>query len=260
MDVSVLADNAQIILLIFMRVAGATSFAPVLSRQNIPAPVRAGLALLITVIISSVMPVGVLDVNINFPTGVYLFMLVREALIGIILGMITNFFFMMVLFSGEVIDMQSGLGMAKIFDPANNMQMSMYGTLYMIMLYFVYIATDSHLTYIQIIVESLEAVPLGDAGFSPEIASHAFNVFTDAFLLAVKLTLPIMISEVAVQFAVGILMKSVPQIQIMVLNIEIKVVLAIFMMFLIITPTVVFLNRYLTEWILTLQETVQYLV
>ncbi|MDR0975312.1 MAG: flagellar biosynthetic protein FliR [Ruminococcus sp.] len=255
-----LADNAQVLLLIFMRVTGATSFAPVLSRQNIPAAVRAGLSLLITLIISSVMPVGVLDVNIDYPTGVYLFMLVREALIGIILGTVTNFFFLMILFSGEIIDMQSGLGMARIFDPANNMQMSLYGTLYMIMLFFIYIATDSHLTYIEIIVESLEAVPLGDAGFSPELASHAFNVFSNAFLLAVKLTLPLMVAEVAVQFAVGILMKSVPQIQIMVLNIEIKVALAIFMMFLIITPTAVFMNRYLTDWIETLQSTVQYLV
>jgi hypothetical protein len=46
----------------------------------------------------------------------------------------------------------------------------------------------------------------------------------------------------------------------MVLNIEIKVVLAIFFMFLIITPTAYFLNRYVTTWIETLQTTVQYLV
>ncbi|MDR0986262.1 MAG: flagellar biosynthetic protein FliR [Ruminococcus sp.] len=255
-----LAGNAQIILLIFMRVTGITSFAPVISRANIPVMVRAGLSLLITLIISSVMPLGVLDVNIDYPVGVYLFMLVREALIGIILGLITNFFFMMVLFSGEIIDMQSGLGMARIFDPASNMQMSLYGTLYTIMLYFIYVATDSHLTYIQIIVESLNMIPLGDAGFPPDIASHAFNVFSYVFLLAVKLTLPLLIAEVAVQFAVGILMKSVPQIQIMVLNIEIKVALSLFMMFLIIGPTSIFMNRYLTEWIQTLQSTVQTLV
>ncbi|MDR0943709.1 MAG: flagellar biosynthetic protein FliR [Ruminococcus sp.] len=255
-----IADNAHVILLVFMRVTGATSFAPVISRQNIPLAVRAGLGLLITVIVSSVMPVGVFDVDIDFPAGIYFLMLIREALIGIILGMITNFFFLMILLSGEIIDMQSGLGMARVFDPGTSMQMSLYGTMYMIMLYFIYIATDSHLTYIQIIVESFEMVPLGDGGFSPDLASHAFNVFTDAFLLGVKLTLPIMIAEIAVQFAVGILMKSVPQIQIMVLNIEIKVVLALFLMFLIITPTAYFLNRYVTTWIETLQTTVAYLV
>jgi flagellar biosynthetic protein FliR len=116
----------------------------------------------------------------------------------------------MVLLSGEVIDMQSGLGMAKIFDPNSSVQMTLYGTLYTVMLYFIYVATDSHLTYVQIIVESFEMVPLGDGGFSPDLASHAFNVFSDAFLLGIKLTLPLMIAEIAVQFAVGILMKSVP--------------------------------------------------
>jgi flagellar biosynthetic protein FliR len=260
MEITSLADNAQILLLIFMRVTGATTFAPVLSRQNIPNPVRMGAALLITVIVSSVMPVGVLDVNIDFPTGVYLFMLVREALIGIVLGTVTNFFFLMILYSGEVVDMQSGLGMARIFDPASQMQMSLFGTLYMIMLYFVYISADAHLTYVQIIVDSFQMVPLGDGGFAPELASHAFDIFADVFLLSVKLTFPLMIAEVAAQFAVGIMMKSVPQIQIMVLNIEIKVVLAIFMMFIIITPTVNFLSKYLSEWIGTLKATVQYLV
>jgi flagellar biosynthetic protein FliR len=260
MDVNSLAEIASVLLLVFMRVTGAVSFAPVLSRQNVPTTVRAGAALLITVIVSSVMPVGVLDVNIDFPTGVYLFMLVREALIGIILGIVTNFFFLMILFSGEIIDMQSGLGMARVFDPASQMQMSLFGTLYMIMLYFVYVAADAHLTYVQIIVDSFEIVPLGDSGFAPELASNVFNIFTDTFLLGVKLTLPIMIAEIAVQFAVGIMMKSVPQIQIMVLNIEIKVILSIFMMFLIITPTTIFLSRYLSIWIDTLQSSVHYLV
>jgi flagellar biosynthetic protein FliR len=255
-----IADNASVILLVFMRVTGATSFAPVLSRRNIPVRVRAGLSLLITVIVSSVMPAGVFDVNIDFPAGIYFLMLIREALIGIVLGMITNFFFLMINFSGEVIDMQSGLSMARVFDPGTQMQMSLYGTMFMVMLYFIYVATDAHLTYIQIIVDSFEMIPLGGGRFSPDLASHAFNVFTDAFLLGVKLTLPLMIAEISVQFAVGILMKSVPQIQIMVLNIEIKVVLALFLMFLIITPTTYFLSRYLTTWIETLQTTVAYLV
>jgi flagellar biosynthetic protein FliR len=260
MNVDSMAEIASVLLLVFMRVSGAVTFAPLLSRQNVPAAVRAGAALLITVVVSSVMPVGVLDVNIDYPTGVYLFMLVREALIGIVLGVITNFFFLMVLFSGEVIDMQSGLGMARIFDPASQMQMSLFGTLYMIMLYFVYIAADAHLTYVAVIVDSFQIVPLGDGGFAPELASHVFDIFSDAFLLAVKLTFPIMIAEIAVQFAVGIMMKSVPQIQIMVLNIEIKVVLSIFVMFLIITPTTIFLTRFLDSWIETLKNSVYYLV
>jgi flagellar biosynthetic protein FliR len=260
MDVNSLSGIASVLLLVFMRVTGAMTFAPVLSRQNVPAAVRAGAALLITVVVSSVMPVGVLDVNIDYPTGVYFFMLVREALIGIVLGVITNFFFLMVLFSGEIIDMQSGLGMAKIFDPGSAQQMSLFGTIFMIMLYFIYVAADAHLTYVQIIIDSFQIVPLGDAGFAPELASRVFNIFSDVFLLAVKLTLPIMIAELSVQFAVGIIMKSVPQIHIMVLNIEIKVVLAVFMMFLIITPTTVFLTRYLTTWMDTLKDAVYYLV
>jgi flagellar biosynthetic protein FliR len=146
--------------------------------------------------------------------------------------------------------------MAKVFDPGTRQQMSLFGSIFNFTLYFYYLATNSHLTFIKILTDSYEMLPPGDGGFAPELASHMFDIFSGVFLLAVKLTLPIMIAELVVQFAVGLLMKSVPQIQIMVLNIEIKAVVGIFMLFLIVTPTAQFLDRYLVTWLETLKESI----
>jgi flagellar biosynthetic protein FliR len=258
-DINLLADRVQLLLLVLMRVAGAFSFAPVTSRNNIPMTARAGTALLITLVVAGVLPETVTQYDMNVPAGVYLFSLIREFLMGVVLGTVTNWFFQMVLFSGEVIDMQAGLGMAKVFDPGSRTQMSLFGSVYNFTLYFYYLATNSHLTFIKILTDSFATLPLGDGGFAPELAPHMFELFAGIFTLAIKLTLPLMMAELIVQFAVGLLMKSVPQIQIMVLNIEIKVVLGIFMLFLIVTPTANFLDRYLTTCFNTLSDMMFYL-
>jgi flagellar biosynthetic protein FliR len=249
---SLIGEYAQLFLLVLTRVSGAFSFAPVLSRTNIPLIARAGATLIISFVAVTVMPPAAFTADLSFPVGVYVIMIIREFIIGAILGIATTWFFQMIIFSGDVIDMQAGLGMAKIFDPGSQTQMSLFGSVFNFILYFYYLATNSHLTFIKIMTDSFAVLPLGDGGFPDTLVPYMFTLFTDIFLLAVKLTLPIMISELIVQFAIGIMMKSVPQIQIMVLNIEVKVVVGIFLLFLIITPTAEFLDKYLAEWLTTL--------
>jgi flagellar biosynthetic protein FliR len=184
-------------------------------------------------------------------------MIVREFVIGAVLGFVTTWFFQMILLSGDVIDMQTGLGMAKVFDPGTRTQMSLFGSVFNFMLYFYYLATNSHLTFIKIMTDSFAVLPLGDSGFPETLLPYILTLFMDIFILAIKLILPIAIAELVTQFAIGIMMKSVPQIQIMVLNIEVKVVVGIFMLFIIITPTAEFIDNYLSEWLYSLIATME---
>ncbi|MDR0991296.1 MAG: flagellar biosynthetic protein FliR [Ruminococcus sp.] len=249
---SFIGEYAQLFLLVLARVGGVFSFAPVLSRTNVPMIARAGTSMLIAFVAVSVMPPASFLVDLSFPIGVYVIMILREYVIGAVLGLVTTWFFQMILVSGDVIDMQAGLGMAKVFDPASRMQMSLVGSVFNFMLYFYYLATNSHLTFIKIMTDSFAVLPLGDGGFPETLMPYILTLFTDIFILAIKLILPITIAELITQFAVGIMMKSVPQIQIMVLNIEVKVVVGIFLLFIIITPTAEFIDKYLTQWLYTL--------
>jgi flagellar biosynthetic protein FliR len=256
---SFIGEYAQLFLLVLMRVSGVFTFAPVMSRSNIPIIARAGTALIISFAAVSVMPPSAFYADLSFPAGVYLAMILREFIFGAVLGIISTWFFQMVLVSGDVIDMQAGLGMAKIFDPASQTQMSLFGSIFNLLIYFYYLATNSHLTFIKIITDSFVVMPMGDSFLPTGFPPYMFTLFADIYLLAIKLTLPVMIAELVVQFAVGIMMKSVPQIQIMVLNIEIKVVVGVFLLFLIITPTAHFIDEYLAQWLYTIVEAAEML-
>ncbi len=60
-------------------------------------------------------------------------------------------------------------------------------------------------------------------------------------LLAVKMALPILAAELLGELGMGILMKAIPQINAFVINMELKVIIGLILLFLFLTPLSEFL-------------------
>jgi len=247
-----LTENFQSNLLIFARVLGIFMFNPLLARRNTPQIARIGVTLFVSMII--VMGIPVAPADIGGPAGVYILALLRESIIGISLGFITDMFFYTVQVGGEIMDMQSGLGMAKVFDPGTNVQMSVMGSFVSFMMYLYFFATNMHLTYIRLITVSFDIIPLGSAWFSPSFAFGIAGSYALILALVVKMALPIIVSQMIVQFCMGLMMKSVPQIQIMIVNLQIKVAFGFFVLYLVAVPLSEFIDRYMNIWLETLEN------
>jgi flagellar biosynthetic protein FliR len=247
----VLTDNFQLNLLIFARVLGIFIFNPLFSRRNIPQIARIGGALTISMAIAAAVPVD--DIDTGIAAGIYLIMILREAIIGFVLGFITDMFFYSVQVGGEIMDMQSGLGMAKVFDPGTNVQMSIMGSFINFMMYLYFFAINAHLTYIQLVAHSFEVIPLGGAAVSPDFAIGVSSLFMTVLTLVVKMALPIMVSQLIVEFCIGALMKSVPQIQIMIVNLQIKVAFGFFVLYFVAVPLSSAIDAYMAVWLETLE-------
>ncbi len=95
----ILISNLETNLLVFARIIGIFAFNPLLSRRNIPVMVKAGTAVFISVI--AVMAINPEPVDTGEITGIYLLIAVKELLFGLILGFISNLFFMSIEVSGE---------------------------------------------------------------------------------------------------------------------------------------------------------------
>ncbi len=249
---TVLFRDFETDLLVFARILGIFMFNPILSRRNIPTIAKVGVSLFITYIVISVTAPEPVDTGVQ--TGVYLMMILRETAIGLIIGFITDLFFMTVQVAGEVMDMQSGLGMAKVFDPESNVQMSIMGSFISFMMYLYFFVTNSHLTYIRLFVMSYDIIPIGSGGFNPNLGYTVASYFSVVLALVIKLAMPIMAAEFILEFCMGVLMKSVPQIQIMVINIQMKVAFGFALLFLTAVPLSEFIDRYLDKWLGALSE------
>lgn len=247
-----LLGNLDAALLIFARILGIFSFNPLLSRSNIPAIVRAGASVLITYVIASTVDIG--SVDLGNTAGQYLFAVLRELFIGLVLGFICNLFVYSIQLAGDLMDAQSGLGMAKVFDPSTNIQMSIFGSVISFMLYLYFFVTNSHLVLIKIFVDSFEVIPLGTGTISPDIGWAVTEMFSGVLVLILRLTMPIVAAELIVEFCVGLLMKAVPQIQIMVVNIQLKVIFGLVILYLVAAPIGEFVESYIEIMINTCRE------
>ncbi len=248
---SLLFDNFETNLLIFSRVLGIFAFNPLLSRRNIPQIVKVVCCILITMIVIMVRQPE--PVETGTVIGVYLAMLLKEGFVGAVLGFITDMFFYSVQMSGEIMDMQSGLGMAKVFDPGTNLQMSIMGSFVSFMMYLYFFVINAHLTYIELFVKSFDVIPLGFEGINPDLGISIVEYFSVVLTLVLKIAMPLIVSQTILQFCVGVLMKSVPQIQIMVINIQLKVGFGFLILFLVAVPLSDLIEKFMNTWLETLE-------
>ena len=254
-----LIHNWQLKLLVFSRVIGIFAYNPLLSRNNVPRMVKGGTSVLLAFITVSV--IGPQDIDFEqMRAGVYLLLMLKEGFVGVVLGFVTNMFFMTVQFGGDIMDTQSGLGMAKVMDPGSNVQMPVMGSVIVFMLYLYFFVTNAHLSYIKLFVLSYDMVPLGMGGINPQIGMTIVEYFSVILMLVVKMAMPIIAAQLLTEFCIGVIMKSVPQIQIMVVNIQLKVGLGFVLLYLIAVPLSDFVDKYMATWLETLEGIIPHIV
>lgn len=234
-------ENALAFLLIMLRMAGMLVVNPIFGRSNIPTMLNAGLSLILAVLLLSSVPLALPDPDPSFPA--LLLMALKELSIGIIASFIMRAFTSVFVIGGEIIDMQLGIGMAKVFDPGTNASVSLTSTMLNIMYTMVFFATNNHLTYIKMAAQTFEIIPLGGVRFNWDIGWYLPEYFSTIFLFGLKLCLPIVIIEIIVTVAVGLIMRIIPQINIFVVNIQFKLVIGFVSLIVLVAPFMAYLEN-----------------
>ena len=131
----------------------------------------------------------------------------------------------------------------RTYDASSQVNMTISASLLNILLILDFFAENGHYTLFRILLTSEKILPYGSAVFGQEIASYILDLFLSCIILSVKLAMPILAAELLGEIAMGILMKAIPQINAFVINIELKVVVGLVLLFLFLTP----INEFLLE-------------
>mgnify|MGYP005788511557 CR=1 FL=1 len=227
-------------MLVFMRITGFVVLTPLLGRNAVPGIVKAGL-----IITLSVFVVGSVGESVPAPQSDLALMvtLLLEMGVGLVLGMLMRFTFSVVQTGGEIIDAQMGITMAQIYDAGSQANMSVTASLLNVMLMLDFFAENGHYTLLRILLASGDLIPYGTASFGEGVANYGAEVFLSCMLLSVKLAMPILAAELLGEISMGILMKAIPQINAFVINMELKVLIGLVLLFLFLTP----INEFLLE-------------
>ncbi|QSX07185.1 flagellar biosynthetic protein FliR [Sedimentibacter sp. zth1] len=236
---------------ILARISGCIIFNQVFGRGNVPVVFQIGLILMLSITVYGILPVdNFMEVNLLLE---YVFLILKELFVGFIIGHIIKLFMSVIVIAGDVLDLQMGLSMAKIYDPKINISMGISGSLLNVFFMLLFFSVGGHLTLIKIFISSCKIIPIGNVHISKEVILYAVELFSYILIYAVKLTLPIMAMEFIVEVGMGIMMKAIPQIHLFVVNIPVKIFIG-FMSLLILVPT---FSSFLEKLITLMFEAIQ---
>jgi len=215
------ADKLQTLLLISFRAGGLFIAAPVFSHNSIPAMVKAGFAVLLAIILvplASQSPAPVV-------ASIWLLGLLaaKELIVGLIIGFFFALLFNGVRMGGGIVGFQQGLLMANVLDPEAGSQVAIVGEFWIVIATLIFLAIDGHHAVISALADSYQVIPAGAANFSGPAGEMLIRFSAYAFVMAIKLSAPIIITLFLVEVAMGVVARTVPQMNIFIVGMPLKI-------------------------------------
>lgn len=228
-----IALSLDFFILVFIRVTALIVSSPIFGRKNVPNSLKIAFCVMITYVIFSSAPE---NVQINYRNFLeFALLCIKELMFGLVLGYITTLFFTIVQTSGQVMDMQMGFGMVNVFDVQSNISIPITGNLLYTIMLLIFFVVNGHLRLIYIIQSTFANIPVGSVTLSPVIGLVALDVFVLAFMLSINVAMPMIAAGLMGEVVLGVLVRAIPQLNVFVVGIPLKIFIG-FLMLLIILP------------------------
>lgn len=236
-------------LLLHLRFMGLMFSAPVFTATMTPTPFRYLFAVLLAT--ASIGAVGTEEIPLFFFDSVFSIALlgIRELLIGITLGFLASLPLVAVRLAGEQIGTVIGFSMAQVMDPATQSQDSIIGQMNFLLSLWFYFRWNGHLLMVQAMIESLKLAPLGQMSFFPERIVGVGAWLQGLFILGIRMVLPFYCAIILADIGLGFLARTVPQMNIFVLGLPIKVALGFLVLAVVLPLMVDLVFAQVEQWI-----------
>jgi len=160
-------------------------------------------------------------------------LMVKEAFIGLILGFLMSMPFSIVQNAGLLIDHQRGGASLMVNDPTIQNQSSSLGTLFNMVLIFIFFMIEGPFLFLNAIVTSYDMIPpdrllntsFFDMGSS--MWTIILQLFNEVMIISIQLATPALLAILMTDVFLGIANRLAPQVQITFLGMPLKSLLAL---------------------------------
>ena len=231
--------HLEFYLLIFARIAGVVSVAPIYGTRGVPRRVRVGFGICIALVVASATEYTPL----NYTTLIgFTVLLVKELLLGLSVGLASNLCLTIINLSGMFIDRE--------IDPTTNTSITISADLYNYLVLLIMLCSNMHHFILRAICDSFQVIPVGGINLQEEaLQTLALTFIEEYFLVGFQIALPIFISITLCNVVLGILAKTAPQMNMFSVGIELKLLLGLIVMMV----TVMFLPN-ITDFVFQMTE------
>ena len=242
-----LVPKFSVFLLVFVRVAAFFVTMPIFSYRTIPAMHRIGISAILAWIMYYTVQSPGYEINM-----LYFLLILKECLVGLTIGLLAYMLLSAVQMAGGLIDFQMGFSMASVIDPQTGVHTPLTGQyLYTFALLFL-LSINGHHLLLDGIYYSYQFIPLSSpfiAFGSEGLLTFIVESFSMAFMIAFQMAIPIVGSLFLVDVALGIVARTVPQMNIFVVGFPVKIIVGLILL-IVMMSGILYLVRGLLETIL----------
>ena len=228
-DVVISQQDIEYFILILVRITSFVFIAPFFGMSNTPQRTKLGLSIFLTLVFYNILP----EMDVSYKTLMeYSTIVVKEAITGLLIGFAAYICSNIILFSGRMIDTDIGLSMASMFDPTTRQQTTITGSLYNNLMMLLMLVSGMHIFFISALKDSFTLIPIGKMTINITMYETMLGFLTSYFIIGFRIVLPIFVSILILNCALGIMTKVAPQIHMFAIGIQIKVLGGLVILFL----------------------------
>lgn len=211
--------------LIVVRVGTVFAIAPVMGSAQIPNSSKVFIGIVFALLLYPIIivPAGVLPCSM----GVFFTYILKEFLVGLTIGFITMLVISGIYLAGQVVDMQMGFAIVHVMDPVSNVQIPITGQFYFVMAVLIFLTMNGHHLIITALAKSFGTVPLGGFQFTGALTEQMIRYSADAWMIAFKIGAPSIGALFLTSVALGIIARTVPQMNIFIVGFPLKIALGL---------------------------------
>jgi flagellar biosynthesis protein FliR len=211
-------------LLVLARVGGLTMTAPIYGTHDVPTQVRVLLAVALALLIA---PLEWHAAAVPFGNWVHLAALLGvEAAIGACLGLGVLVLIHAMTLAGELVAQAGGLGIAEMFDPMTDENLSHFSRLMFLSAVAVFLCIGGHRMVMAGLLDTFQTIPPGGGQFSASLADGFTTLVSMSFSLGVRVAAPVVTALLLATLILGLVGRTLPQLNIFALGFGLNSMLA----------------------------------
>lgn len=206
-------------ILLFVRFSSLFMAVPIFSHANIPMSLKAAMAFFFTVIFyDSLPPLQIPTDSLSMTVAI-----LGEMLFGLVVGIILQLAYHVITFAGGQISFMMGFSLASAIDPQSGVSMPIVNQFLSLVALMVLLALDLHHWIILLASASIATVPLGGFMVTPELFRYIMHGMLNMFVVGFMIAFPITALSMLADVIFGMLMKTMPQFNLLVIGMPIKI-------------------------------------
>ncbi len=214
-----------VFILIFVRVMSLLSSAPFLGLSIIPFQLRFWLSLFLSYIF--LLTLDFKGINFSVEIIGFIILVVKEVMVGLIIGFSAWGIFYAVQFAGHLIGFDIGFSTSSAFDPEHSEPVPILSQFKNYFAIVIFLMLNGHHFLIQALKASFELIPISSFGVSAGLVSWGAKLISFVFVSAVKISAPIIVALFLTDITIGILSRAFPQMNIFMFAFSVKIIIGL---------------------------------